>query len=172
MMELIFMQAHNSTTNMKKYLLLLVTVFVFTASQAQYVPDSIANKLVTVSLKMKYHEFIVGSIQDKGTIDAFKYVNQLAAANPNSTSIDTSLNVSVTVSYGYFTKLYKYIGSQQYRISNKNNDNIKQLLVGQIYTNPAYTDLLQALAGIDNSDDNDTQAIENAGGLFILSIKQ
>lgn len=170
MMELIFTQLQTSTINMKKYLLLLVTVFVFTASQAQYVPDSIANKLVTVSLKMKYHEFIVGSIQDKGTIDAFKYVNQLAAAS--SSSIDTSLNVAVTVSYGYFTKLYKYIGSQQYRISNKNNDNIKQLLIGQLYVNPSYTDLLQVLGALDNSDENDTQAIENAGGLFILSIKQ
>jgi hypothetical protein len=152
---------------MKKLIFSLFAVSLFFSSQAQFVPDSIAKKQVSISLKGKYHAFIYSLMPDKGSSDAINYVNQVRAAF--DTTFDTAKVITVVVSYAMVAQMYFTIGSQQERLSATDNAEIKDALIPQLYV-PQYMDLLQIISDIGTINHNETEVIRNEGINKIMSI--
>lgn len=150
------------------FLLLLIIGYATTA-QAQFVPDSIAQKQVSISLKGKYHAYIYSLMPDKGSADAINYVNQVRAAF--DTTYDTAKMVTVVVSYSMVAQMYFTIGSQQERLSATDNAEIKDALIPQLYT-PEYMDLLQIISAIGTLNRSATEQIRTIGINYIMAIKK
>lgn len=137
---------------------------------SQMMPDSIANKQVSITLKMKYHAYIIALMPNRASGEAFKYINQIVAAVSGNT-VDTSISVTVTVPYRMVAGMYLTIGSHQERLTATDNIAIKTALFTQLSANPVYADLLQVIQSIAIQNAVETEQIRTQGKNFILSIK-
>ncbi|MFL5786732.1 MAG: hypothetical protein ACJ748_01655 [Flavisolibacter sp.] len=147
---------------MKKILLSVFTILFFTASYAQFVPDSIVNKQIDITLKGKHHGFIYALMPDKGSVEARNYANQLAKFKKPDNSFDTAQLMTVTVSYSMVASMYFIIGSQQERLASVDNAEIKDALIPQLMV-PQYLDLLQAIMAIGDKNKAETETIRTNG---------
>lgn len=156
---------------MKRIQLLLILLGLSLSGYSQLISDSIAGKMVDITLKAKYHAIIISLMPDKGSAEAYNYINQVRKAQGNNTVYDTSLMVTTTVSYRMVANMYYQIGSQPERLMASDNHIIEAELKTQLET-PDYFDLLMVLGTITDKNGQETEGIRKAGENFIMSIQQ
>lgn len=120
--------------------------------------------MIQITLKAKYHAYIVSLMPDRGDVAKINYLLQVRAA---IITYDGEQDISVTVPEDLVTSMYKIIGSQQERLAAADNAEIKQALIPQLMGN---ADLLQTIQGITADNANQTEALRQSGVDFIMSI--
>jgi hypothetical protein len=118
---------------------------------------------VTIILKAKHHALIISLLQDKSTVDALNYINQVAKAV--TTGYNPESDISVTVTEDLVKYCYRTIGAVSERLVAADNRDIKTALLPQLSG-----ELLQSIIDITTSNAADTETIRNVGVQFIQSI--
>lgn len=155
---------------MKKLVFIISFLIVgFLSKAQQLIPDSIAQKPVTIQLKGKHLSFIWSLLPSKGTTEATNLVIQIRR-QVTGASFDTAQLFTVTVSYAMVANVYFTIGSQQERLSADDNAEMKAALIPQLYV-PQYMDLLQAISNIGALNKAQTEAIRKEGINQIMAIQ-
>lgn len=146
---------------MKKILIilsLLVSVNGFSQSDTAH---------INVTLKSKYHAWIISLMPGKGEIEKVKYMNQVA--NQLALPVDTAQLITVSVTVQLVKDMYLVIGSQQERLAADYNEQIKQALVPVLMS---YPDLLTGIMAIGQQNANETNILVNYGFDYLKAIKQ
>jgi hypothetical protein len=163
---------------MKRLLLLLsfASLFLLTAvnSFAQnFVPDSVANKPVTISLKGKYHATIYALMpaQTRGEAVGINYALQIAkqAKAGGKTVYDTAAVYSATTTYKMLTDTYFNLSDQKEGLTAQENEDMKESLIPQL-TAAGKIDLLLILKKIDDWWKENREGLRSVGSLGIMAI--
>jgi hypothetical protein len=152
---------------------LLLIIFVF-ASYFSYSQDTTAVSVdstqipVTVTLKAKYHAYIISFLSDRGAPQKINYFNQFRS------QIDTGYNpdqvISATVPSSLVVEIYNVLGSQQERYTTTYNNEIKTLLIPQIYSYRWLINTIQQI-GLQNAMVTERKIIDD-GVKFIMQIEK
>lgn len=123
--------------------------------------------MVEITLKAKFHAFIIALTPDRGAIPFINYMIQVRAALVDNV-YDPEQDISVSVEEGLVKDLYVTIGSQQERLTAADNAQIKNALIQQLSI--SNVELLQALADITNNNAEQTEFLRQGGVDLIKSI--
>lgn len=121
--------------------------------------------MIQITLKAKYHAYIISLMPDKGDVSKINYILQIRKAITGD--YDPEQDITVTVDAELVKSMYLIIGSQQERLAAADNREIKNALVPQLVDHP---ELLQTIVDITNDNAAQTEQLRQTGVDFIMSI--
>lgn len=120
--------------------------------------------MIQITLKAKYHAYIISLMPDKGDVSKINYILQVRKA---ITDYNPEQEIAVTVEPELVKSMYLIIGSQQERLAAADNREIKEALIPQLMAHP---ELLQIIQDITNANAAQTEQLRQTGVDFIMSI--
>lgn len=121
---------------------------------------------IDITLKSKYHAYIISLMSGRADIDKIRY--PLQVAEQLTLPIDTAQLITVNVTVGLIKSLYNEIGEQPERYTTNYNEEIKIALIPQIM---GYPDLLNALMTIAAQNAAKTEQIVASGFEYLQVLK-
>jgi hypothetical protein len=155
---------------MRKFLFVLsVFTLSFYAKAQNFVPDSIAEKQVTISLKGKFQGLIVGFMKEAGGTDFQNYSNDLKKQIVGA-AFDTSQIFTSIVSYKFFASVYYKLSVQNEGVTAPDNAAMKDDMITQLMI-PEHYDLIAIIQRIDEEHKKVREAVRSQGIQYIMSLK-
>jgi hypothetical protein len=121
--------------------------------------------MIQITLKAKYHAYIISLMPDKGDVSKINYLLQVRKAI--TAAYDAEQDIAVNVDEELVKSMYLIIGSQQERLAAADNREIKAALIPQLMAHP---ELLQAIIDMTNANAAQTEQLRQTGVDFIMSI--
>jgi hypothetical protein len=121
--------------------------------------------MIQITLKAKYHAYIISLMPDKGDVQKINYLLQVR--NGITGSYDAEQDITVNVDEELVKNMYLIIGSQQERLAAADNREIKEALIPQLMAHP---ELLQAIIDTTAANAAQTEQLRQTGVDFIMSI--